>query len=64
MARDHLGELGLVAGDQVACVENHRWAMHLERADGQRVSLQRDYAWFAEVETVGVRTLEDESVVT
>jgi hypothetical protein len=52
MARDLLGELGLREGDEVGCIENRRWSMQLERADGRRLSLQRDYAWFVEVEAV------------
>jgi len=54
MVRDHCAELGLRVGDEVDCIDNRSWALHLERSDGRRVILDRDYAWFVEVELVHV----------
>jgi len=52
MVRDRCAELGLRVGDEVECIGNRSWAVHLERSDGRRVILDRDDAWFVEVELV------------
>ena len=53
MVRDRCRELGLAEGDEIRCVENGRRSLCLERSDGRRVSLDRDYAWFVQVEPLG-----------
>ena len=51
--RDRCGELGIREGDEVRCLGNQQCALELQRADGRRVSLERDHAWFVQVEPVG-----------
>jgi Fe2+ transport system protein FeoA len=52
MVRDRCADLGLHPGDEVDCIDNRGWAVHLQRSDGRRVILDQDYAWFVEVELV------------
>ena len=52
-ARDRCRNLGLQQGDELVCVDNRRSAVHLARPDGLRVTLERDHAWFVQVEPVG-----------
>lgn len=50
MVRDRCRDLGLEQGQDVTCIEAGRWSICLERLDGRRVNLERDYAWFVQVE--------------
>lgn len=52
MVRDRCRDLGLEQGDEVTCLEAGRWSICLERLDGRRVNLERDYAWFVQVEAL------------
>jgi hypothetical protein len=52
MVREHCREAGLAEGDEVKCLDNRGWAVHLERSDGHSLIIERDYAWFVEVEVV------------
>jgi hypothetical protein len=56
MVRDQCRELGLGEGDEVECVENRSWSLLLERSDGRKVVLQRDYAWFVQVDLLDGRS--------
>ena len=52
MVRDRCRELGLERGDQVTCIDAARWSLCLMKLDGRRVTLERDYAWFVQVEAL------------
>jgi hypothetical protein len=52
MVRDRCHEIGLHEGDEVACIDNRDWALDLEKSDGRRVILERQYAWFVSVDRV------------
>jgi hypothetical protein len=52
MVRDRCADLGLHLGDEVECIDNRGWAVHLQLANGRKVILDQDYAWFVEVELV------------
>ena len=52
LVRDRCEELGINRGDEISCLELHGRALELERTDGRRVVLERDYAWFVQVDPV------------
>lgn len=55
MVRDRFSELGFSVGDEFVCTENTSEGVVLRRFDGRRVRLEREYAWFVEVEPVEAR---------
>jgi hypothetical protein len=55
MVRDRCADLGLHQGDEVDCIDNRGWAVHLQASDGRSVILDQDFAWFVEVELVHPR---------
>lgn len=50
--RDRCRELGCAEGEEFLCVDKHDGALVLERSDGSRLRLEREYAWFVEVERI------------
>lgn len=52
LVREYCEGLGLERGDEVRCAANRGWALELERVDGCRILLERDYAWFVQVKPV------------
>lgn len=52
MVHEHCEALDLHRGDELLCLRNQRWALELKRPDGRRVHLERDFAWFVQVEPV------------
>jgi hypothetical protein len=52
MVRDRCRDLGLERGDDVTCIEAGRWSICVEKLDRRRVTLERDYAWFVQVEAL------------
>lgn len=56
MVRNRFSELGFSVGDEFVCTENKSEGVVLRRHDGRRVRLEREYAWFVEVEPIEART--------
>ena len=50
MVRDRCADLGLMVGDEVLCVKAGPSVMSLRRADGRVIRLEREYAWFIQVQ--------------
>lgn len=57
IARDRCHALGFEVGDVLECAGNRAGVVVLERADGRRITLERDLAWF-----IGAETPERETV--
>jgi hypothetical protein len=55
MVRDRCRDLSLAEGEEIRCVDNQPSFLCLERSDGCRVSLERHYAWFVQVEPIDGR---------
>ena len=60
LVRDRCEELGIRRGDELRCLEMQRWTLQLELTDGRGVLLERDYAWFIQVEPVAQSTAAGE----
>ena len=50
LVRDHCRELGFGENDVILCLGNGRDHVALRRPDGKKVLLEREYAWFVEVQ--------------
>ncbi len=55
LVRERCHREGLHEGDQIACLENRGIHRHLvmRRLDGETLELEREYAWFVQVEPLG-----------